>query len=788
MLGFPKKASPQKANPKKTTSKAKPTNRMSAQQSIPYRRIYPDGICRVTHKFYSKTIQFYDINHTLLSKEDKRGISTAWRAILDYFDPNVQFQLTYFNAAEDVALVEKQVCMPLQEDKDDVYRQASNENIQRHLHKTKRRQAKGKYLTFGLEAENVHDARAQLNMIADDIHNGFHRLKIRAHVLDGKERLHLMRDMMAMDCSQPFHFSWQMLKESGLHTKDFIAPSSFNFHSHHFRLDDKYARTATIMITSQQLNESFLQSLLAVNQDIIINFHITPVEHGQALRNLRRKLSDTQTDMVNVQKGATSGGYDWDMAPAKLRDMITGMDADIKALEANENFFYVTISILYVADDLKTLNYHESQIASIARSYTCDLRHNNFEYMKTYFSMLPLGQNAVEVTRNLDSTSLAGFMPFGHYDMFVTQGEPVFYGVNPATGQLVFFDRKLAQTPNGLVFGTPGSGKSFWTKWNIANVYLTLPQDDIIVCDPEGEYYPLVQALGGQVIRISATAKDTINLLDMSTNYNDDLKKALIFKVDFMLSIFQIILDCPVLPEEKSVIDACMSEIYKPYMENPDPLRIPILEDLYNALGRSNNPYAAHLQSALEIYVHGSMRMFNNRTNVDIHNRLICFDIKDLGTNIKTLGMMIVQDHVWNRITVNRAQKKSTWYYIDEFHLLLRDEQTAAFSVEIWKRFRKWGGIPTGITQNVSDVINSVQAGPIFENSKFIQMFNQGAKDLKMLSEQLNISAEQQQYLVNANEGEGLLYYEGNILPVENTMSKDNPLYKILTTKPREVE
>ena len=353
---------------------------------------------------------------------------------------------------------------------------------------------------------------------------------------------------------------------------------------------------------------------------------------------------------------------------------------------------------------------------------------------------------------------------------------------------MILVDRKRLKNPSGLILGSPGSGKSFSAKREIENSFL-ITADDVIVCDPEAEYYPVVQELHGQVIRISPASNQYINPMDLNLNYSEE-DNPLSLKSDFILSLCELIVGgkTGLEPVEKTIIDRCVRLVYQDFLSDPSEEKMPVLEDLYNLLRKQEEPEAQRLATALEIYVTGSLNVFNHKTNVDIKNRIVCFDIKELGKQLKKLGMLIIQDQVWNRVTANRSTHKTTRYYIDEFHLLLKDEQTAAYCVEIWKRFRKWGGIATGITQNIKDLLASREIENIFENSDFIYMLNQAAGDRQILAKQLNISPTQLSYVTNSNEGEGLLFYGNVIIPFVDHFPKDSRLYKIMTTKPQEQE
>ena len=402
-------------------------------------------------------------------------------------------------------------------------------------------------------------------------------------------------------------------------------------------------------------------------------------------------------------------------------------------------------------------------------------------------SSLPLAQNLIEIHRGMTTSSTAIFVPFTTQELFQSGDESLYYGLNALSNNLIMVDRKLLKNPNGLILGTPGSGKSFAAKREIANAFL-VTDDDVIISDPEAEYSPLVERFGGQVIKISPTSTQYINPMDINMNYSDD-DNPIALKADFILSLCELIVGGKegIQPVEKTVIDRCIHQIYQKFFEDPNPEKMPLLEDLYNALLKQDEPEAKHVATALEIYVTGSLNVFNHRTNVDITNRLVCYDIKELGKQLKKIGMLVVQDQVWGRVTENRAQGKSTRYYMDEMHLLLREDQTAAYTVEIWKRFRKWGGIPTGITQNVKDLLASKEVENIFENSDFIYMLNQAVGDRQILAKQLNISPHQLSYVTHSGAGEGLIFYGNVILPFVDRLPTDIELYRIMTTKLSEI-
>ena len=473
-----------------------------------------------------------------------------------------------------------------------------------------------------------------------------------------------------------------------------------------------------------------------------------------AIRNVKRKITDLDKMKIEEQKKAVRAGYDMDIIPSDLATYGGEAKKLLEDLQSrNERMFLITFLVMNTANNKKQLALNVKQAQSLAQQHNCQLVPLDFQQENGMVSCLPLGFNKIRIQRGLTTSSTAIFIPFTSQELFQSGGEALYCGLNALFHNLIMVDRKKLKNPNGLILGTPGSGKSFAAKREICNVIL-LTDDDIIICDPEGEYFPLVNTFRGQVIRISPTSNSYINPMDINLNYSDD-DNPLALKSDFILSLCELIVGGRdgLQPIEKTIIDRAVHIIYQPYLNDPRPENIPILEDLYNALREQEEKEAQTLATALEIYVTGSLNVFNHRTNVDVNNRLVCYDIKELGKQLKKLGMLIVQDQVWGRVTANRAEGKSTRYYMDEFHLLLKEEQTAAYSVEIWKRFRKWGGIPTGITQNVKDLLASQEIENIFENSDYIYMLNQAAGDREILAKKLGISPHQLSYVTQSGEG-----------------------------------
>lgn len=760
----------------------------SAQDSIPYLRMFPDGICHVTEQLYTKTISFQDINYQLAQNEDKTAIFESWCDFLNYFDSSIHFQFSFLNMTANVKDYESSISIKPQQDDFDSIRTEYADMLHNQLAKGNNGLMKTKYLTFGIEADNIKIAKPRLERIENDLWNGLKRMGVSAEVLDGKERLKLCHNIIRMDGNEQFNFDWKWLVPSGLSTKDFIAPSSFEFREGRtFKTGSKYGAVSFLQILAPELNDRILADFLDMESNLLITMHIQSVDQVKAIKTIKRKITDLDKMKIEEQKKAVRSGYDMDIIPSDLATYggeAKKLLADLQS--RNERMFLMTFLVMNTAENKQQLENIAFQASGIAQKHNCTLVRLDFQQEQGFMSSLPLGLNQINIQRSLTTSATAIFVPFTTQELFQSSGEPLYYGLNALSNNLIMVDRKRLKNPNGLILGTPGSGKSFSAKREITNIFL-ITNDDIIICDPEAEYYPLVERLGGQVIKISPTSGDYINPMDINLNYSDD-ESPISLKSDFILSLCELIVGGKdgLKPVEKSIIDRCVRLIYADYLADPVPEKMPILEDLYNALENQEEKEAQHIRAALEIYVTGSLNLFNHRTNVDITNRLVCFDIKELGKQLKKLGMLVVQDQVWNRVTVNRAEKRATRYYMDEFHLLLKEEQTAAYSVEIWKRFRKWGGIPTGITQNVKDLLSSREVENIFENSDFIYMLNQASGDRQILAKQLNISPHQLSYVTQSGEGEGLLFYGNVILPFADKFPKDTELYRIMTTKPNE--
>ena len=754
----------------------------TAQQTLPYREMYRDGVCRVADRYYTKTIEYEDINYQLAQSEDQAAIFDGWSACLNYFDSSLPFQLSFLNHRSRPGS-RYSMNIPMQDDDYNSVRCEYVEMLENQIAKSNNGIVRTKLLTFGVNVDDLSTARARLERVEADICGNFKKLGVKCRSLSGLERLELLHGQLHPGSGSPFRFSWDMIPKTGLSTKDFIAPDSFDFRfSRLFRVGTTWGAASYLQILASELSDKLLAELLEMDAEMTITLHIQTVDQAAAVKSIKAKVSDIDKMKVEEQKKAARAGYDMDILPPDLVTYSNDAKTLLEDLQSrNERMFLLTFLVVNMAPTRRELDNDLFTVSGIVQKYNCTLKRLDFQQEDGFLSSLPLGHNGIEIKRGMTTSSTAIFVPFMTQELRM-DGEAVYYGLNALSHNVIMANRKKLKNPNGLFLGVPGSGKSFAAKRELVNVFLAT-RDRIIVVDPMGEYSPLIKRLGGQVIEIAPDSPHHINPMDIDLSFDEENPMAL--KADFILSLMELIVGGKdgLQPVEKTIIDRSVRMVYQEFLADPKPEKMPILEDLYNILRNQKEPEAQRIATALEIYVHGSLNVFNHRTNVDVNNRFVCYDIRELGKQLKKLGMLIVQDQVWNRVTINRAQHKATRYYMDEFHLLLKEEQTAAYSVEIWKRFRKWGGIPTGITQNVKDLLASREIENIFENSDFVYLLNQASGDREILSKALNISPSQQNYITNSNAGEGLIFYGSTIVPFKDDFPKDTQLYRIMTTR-----
>ena len=769
--------------------KAEGKTKGTVQNTIPYNVMYRDGICEVSENFYSMTVQFFDANYSIAEFDEQNNIFDKYCDIINLFDNTIRFQLTFENQNRSKDKLMKTVQIPQQNDEFNDIRKEYSSMLTDKLLKGSNGQSSRKFLTFGIEAASYKSARAKLFGIKNDVIKGFKAFGVDAKALDGKERLETLYYSLTPYSNQSFAFDWDAMLHAGMDTKDFICPKSFKFNKQDFETGNAYGAVWGLNILAGELSDEILRNFLEMQNLFCVNLHIEPLDQIDALKFVKKKLTNVEQMKIDEQKKASQSGYDPDILPPQIKMYIDDIEKLLADLNSkNERLFHISISIRAYAKSKKDLKLQAEMLKRICQKNNCTMFPYDYRQEQTLVSTLPLCYNDIPVSREMHTSGIAIFVPFTTKELF-QDGQATYYGVNTLSGNMIRANRSRLKNPNGLILGTPGSGKSFSVKREILDCFLTTT-DDIIVCDPEGEYFPLVQALHGQLIRIASNSEQHINPMDISIDdyLFENPMEIIADKSDFLISLCEIIVGgrYGLSSEERSVIDKCVQRIYKNFIESePTAEKMPLLSDLQNEL-KKEGEVALRVSNSLEMFVNGSQNLFNHHTNIDMQNRLICFDIKELGNQLKKVGMLIVQDTVWNRVSQNREKKKITRYYIDEFHLLLKEEQTAKYSAEIWKRFRKWGGVPTGITQNVKDLLQSQEVENIFDNSDFVYMLNQASGDRDILAEKLHISKEQMEYVTNSGPGEGLIRYDKVLLPFTDHFPTNTEMYRLMTTKPSE--
>ena len=761
--------------------------------------MYPNGICNVTGNVYNRMIRFSDISYQLSQDEMKQRIFAQYSTLLNSFDFNVKLQLTFINYRMnsdnflDAAYEYTKENSAIEIEDFELLREEYFSFLDEQRQKGSNGIIRNKYLVFSIVDESYESAVRRLESIETSIKSSFQTMGVITESLNGLERLSIINYLL--NSNTPHYVELENIpKEKLKHPlKDFIAPRTFDFgyKNDEFKINNKYATTLYLSIEASELSDRALAEYLDLELEILVSMHIYSLEQQKAVKMVKTKASDLDSIKIEEQKKAIKAGYDMDILPTDLNMHVEESRKILMDLQReNERYFYLTFTITVFEDTEKDLENAVFRLTSVAQKQNCTLKKMKYQQEKGFISSLPFGNNVTEkdLERGLTTSSTAIFVPFTTQELYQEDNEPVYYGLNALSNNMIQVSRKSLKNPNGLFLGTPGSGKSFSAKREITDTYLRTA-DDILICDPEGEYPPFVHKLGGDTVTIGLNSQQFINPLDISLDYGEG-ENPVAFKSDFILTMMQLIAGgkAGLSARQKTIVDKCVRQIYKRFIANPTSDNVPILEDLFNAFKESGTVEGNELADALELYVHGSLNVFNHRTSINANNRLICFNIKELGSNLRELGMLVLQDHVWNKVTVNRNRSKRTWYYMDEFHKLLAEEQTSNYSIEFWKRFRKWGGVPTGITQNVKDLLTSPRIETILENSDFVYLLNQAAGDRFILQKKLGISDYQANYITNSGEGEGLIVFNGVILPFKDKFPKDKSLYAVMTTKTDEIK
>ncbi|MGO3169277.1 VirB4-like conjugal transfer ATPase, CD1110 family [Senegalia sp. (in: firmicutes)] len=769
----------------------------TTQETLNFDKVFSNGIIKLNNNTYSKSLRFSDVGYQLAKDEDKTRVFTLYCSLLNWFDPEINFQFSFINyKIEQEAYKDKSTI----DTKNTRLKKLQDEYF--NFVKTQREKGnngiiRNKYITFTIKDPTYENAVRRLETITKNVRDRFKRLGVSTYSLNGIERLAVINNFI--NNNEENYFDVEKLSNDIFDKnleKDYIAPKVIDFNiknKNQFRLGKRIGTTMYFNITSSKLADRVLVDFLELQKELLISIHMRSMDQQKTISMMKRKSSDLDAIKIKEQQKAIQRGYDMDLMPTDLDPNRKDVTKLLENLQSeDERYFYITFTITVLDETQEELDNTIYQLKALAQNNNCEMLDFKNQQEKAFLSALPIGNNLneIEYERGLNTTATAIFVPFTTQELYQEENDPVYYGLNALSNNLIQVSRKSLKTPNGLFLGTPGSGKSFSAKREMIDTFLTT-QDDIIITDPEGEYGNFVRQLEGQEIIISLDSDKYINPLDINDEYGgDENSDPIRYKSDFVTNMMNIIVGTKygLTGKEKSLTDKAVRIAYRPYLDSKgDPNSIPMLEDIYNIFLDFTDPEAKGLADALELYVKGSLNVFNNHTTIDIKNRLISFNIQHLGSNLKDLGMLVLQDHVWNRVTKNRHRNITTWYYMDEFHVLLADERTSGYSVDFWKRFRKYGGIPSGITQNVKDLLCSQKIETILENSDFIYLLNQAWGDRSVLQEKLNISDYQANYITNSEEGEGLIVFNGEILPFKDNFPKNNSLYPVMTTKPEEI-
>jgi len=747
-----------------------------------------DGICKVREGFYTKSIEYEDINYAVASSDDQATIFDGYCAFLNYFDSALPFQLSFINHRSRPEN-RYSVNIPPQSDDFNSIRGEYADMLENQIAKSNNGIMRSKYITFGINADGISIARPRLERVEADVMGNFKKLGAQSRPLSGRERLEVLHSQLHPGGREPFRFTWDMIPKTGLGTKDFIAPTSFDFRqSRVFRVGTTWGAASHMQIMASELPDRLLAELLEVDAEMTVTLHIQTVDQSKAIKAVKAKLTDIDRMKVDEQKKAVRSGYDIDILPPDLVTFSKDAAALLSDLQSrNERMFLLTFLILNTAPTRQQVENDIFTVSGIVQKYNCALKRLDFQQEQGYMSSLILGHNAIEIQRGMTTSSTAIFVPFMTQELRMG-GPSIYYGQNALSHNVIMADRKKLKNPNGLFLGVPGSGKSFAAKRELVNLFL-VTEDKIIVVDPMGEYTPLIRRLGGQVVEIAPNSPHHINPMDITMDYGPDDENPLALKSDFVLSLCELIVGGKdgLQPVERTIIDRCVRLVYRDCVLNPAAAKMPTLQDLYELLCKQPETEAKRLATALEIYVAGSLNVFNNETNVDLNSRLVCLDLKQLGAGLRTIAMLIMQDLVWSRVSKNFTEGKATWCYFDEFHLLLKDELTASYCVTIWKMLRKKYCVPSALTQNVKDLLASREVENILENSDFMVLLSQAQGDRQILAKQLGISPHQLSYVTHSNSGEGLLFFGNTTIPFMDRFPKNTEIYRLLTTRPEDI-
>jgi hypothetical protein len=752
------------------------------QQAIPIRTIWPDGIFRVGNKF-SKSFRFEDINYAVASKEDKEAMFLSYSELLNSFDSGATTKITINNRRLNKADFESSILIPLKYDGLDEYRREYNQML---MDKATGANSivQDKYVTVSVMKKNIEEARNYFSRIGTDLITHFSRLGSKCVELDATDRLRILHDFFRAGEETDFRFDLSATMRKGHDFKDYICPDTFEFERDHFRMGSKFGRVIFLREFASYIKDSMVSELCDLNRNMMLSLDIIPIPTDEAVREVENRLLGVETNITNWQRRQNQNNnfsavvpYDMEQQRKESKEFLDDLTT------RDQRMMFAVLTMVHIADSKEQLDSDTETLFTTARKHLCQFSTLTFQQMDGLNTALPYGLRKIDAIRTLTTESTAVFIPFRAQEISHSGG--IYYGQNVISKNMIIANRKLLLNGNSFILGVSGSGKSFTAKREIINQILS-SDDDIILIDPEREYSSLVKAMGGEIIHISATSPNHINAMDMNRDYGDGANPV-ILKSEFVLSLCEQLIGSQNLgAKQKSLIDRCTASVYRKYLQSNYRDNPPTLQDFHAELLKQSEPEAQEIALAIELFTSGSLNTFAKPTNVDVNNRLICYDILDLGKQLLPIGMLVVLDSILNRITQNRAKGKNTFIIIDEIYLLFQHEYSANFLFTLWKRVRKYGAFCTGITQNVDDLLQSHTARTMLANSEFIVMLNQASTDRMELARLLNISDLQLSYITNVDAGNGLIKVGSSIVPFTDQFPRNTKLYRLMTTKPGE--
>ena len=756
----------------------------SVQDTIPIRRLWPDGLFQFGGKF-SKTVRFSDINYAIASKEDKTSMFLGYSELLNALDTGSTTKITINNKRLNRHNFEQEILIPPQGDHLDGGRSEYNAMLLDKVTDSSNSMVQERYVTASAHKKTPEEARTFFDRVMNDVTTRLNHLDSHCEELDAVERLRVLHDFYRVGEESRFHIDLREYMKTGRSFKDIICPDSMEFRKDHFIMGDKYGRAMFLKEYASYIKDSMINELTSLNRTMMLSIDVIPVPTDEAVREMQNRLLGVETNVTNWQRRQNSNNnfsavvpYDLEQQRKETREMLDDLTT------RDQRMMFAVVTLVHLADSKEELDSDTEALQSIARKHLCQLTTLNWQQDAGLVTALPLGLRRIDALRTLTTEALAVLMPFKAQEIRDRGG--IYYGQNVISKNLIIADRKQLLNGNGFVLGVSGSGKSFTAKREITALALST-QDDILIIDPESEYRPLVEGLGGEVVEISATSSNHINAMEMEQGYGEG-ENPVVLKSEFLLSLCEQSVGAGKLSaKEKSIIDRCTAQCYHDYVRDGCQGQAPTLQDFHAELLRQPEAEARDVALDLELFTEGSLNTFAKPTNVDMSSRIACYDIRKLGKQLLSMGMLVILDSFLNRITRNRRLGRNTWIYIDEIYLLFQHEYSANFLFTLWKRVRKYGACCTGLTQNVDDLLQSHTARTMLANSEFLVMLNQASTDRLELARLLNISDNQLSYITNVDFGRGLIKCGSAIVPFMDNFPRHTQLYKLMTTKPSDL-